>query len=126
MRTLTEKDLQHHIDLCLWRLGVYINTGRWTYESSATSLAEAEISLSKARKTAKRKIRRLGAKHPDSAASINWEWITHLLTAESWWFVLWLKDRGYTDLHQRREEIELLLLSQIGREIKRLGFQLER
>lgn len=125
MRTLTVMELNQQIDLCLWRLGVYVDTGRWTYESSVKSLAEAEESLSKARKTAKRKIRRLGAKYPDIAASINLQWIAYVLTAESWRFVLWLKDRG-ADLQQQREEIELLLIEQIGTEIKRLGFQLEQ
>ena len=127
MRTLTVNELQQHIDVCLWRLRTYIDTGRWTYESSATSLAEAEESLSGARKIAKRMIR-VSAKYPSIGTSSNVHWITYVLTAESWRFVLWLRDDcGYAcaDLQLRREEVELLLLTTIGVEIKRLGFQLD-
>ncbi len=125
MRTLTKKDLQEQIDVCLWRLGVYLDTGHWTHESSAQSLVEAEESLSQARKTAKRKIRRFGAKYPYMSTFTNRQWISYVLTAASLRFVLWLKDREYTDLQQQREEIELLLIEQIGTEMKQLGFQLE-
>jgi hypothetical protein len=125
IRTLTKEELQEQINLCLWRLGAYLETGHWTYESSAQSLAEAEELLLQARKTAKRKIRCLGAMHPHRRQFTNRQWISYVLTAASLRFVLWLKDREYTDLQQQREDIELLLIEQIGKETKRLGFQLE-
>lgn len=125
MRTLTKKDLQEQINVCLWRLGAYLETGHWTYESSAQSLAEAEELLLQARKTAKRKIRCLGAIYPYMSTLTNRQWISYVLTAALLRFVLWSEDREYTDLQQQREDIELLLIEQIGKETKRLGFQLE-
>ena len=59
--------------------------------------------------------------------SINWQWIAYVLTAETWRFALWLRDH-HGDAAEglpQQEEIELLFLSSLGAEIKRLGFQLD-
>lgn len=128
MRTMTVADLNQQIDLALERLRQCLNTPQsCAWPISSKSLAEAEELLIKARKKAKRKIRRLGAKYPSMSQSINWQWIAYVLTAETWRFALWLRDHcGYTaEGLRQQEEIELLFLCSLGAEIKRLGFQLE-
>ncbi len=58
--------------------------------------------------------------------SINWQWIAYVLTAETWRFALWLRDHcGDAAESLPQQEIELLFISSLGAEIKRLGFQLD-
>jgi hypothetical protein len=132
MRTLSKQRLQTLIDWCLLILDQYMDTGHWVFRPPRKSLAKMEKSVTKARQFARKKIRRadvlcslIGCK----VSTIHHMWIDYVLTADVWRFVLWLKEcgheHGYTDWQQQREEIELLLLAQIGKEIKRLGFQLE-
>ena len=128
MRTITVTELNQQIDLALERLRQCRTAPHYcAWPISSKCLAEAEKLLIEARKKAKRKIRRLGAKYPSMSQSINWQWITYVLTAETWRFALWLRDhRGdAAEGLPQQEEIELLFLSSLGAEVKRLGFQLD-
>ncbi len=128
MRTMTIAELNQQIDLALERLRQCLNAPHYcAWPISSKSLAEAEELLIEARKKAKRKIRRLGAKYPSMSQSINWQWISYVLTAETWRFTLWLRDHhGYAaEGLQQQEEMELLFICSLGAEIKRLGFQLD-
>lgn len=127
MRTMTVPELQEHLDLCLGILRQFLETGRWAYRVKARSLAQAEKLVSLSRKKARHKIRRLEAQCPHRRQSAIWQWVSSVLMAETWRFTLWLRDQrehAAEDL-QDQEEIELLLLSCLGAEIKRLGFQLD-
>jgi len=128
MRTMTVTELNQQIDLALERLSQCRKAPHYcAWPISSKCLAEAEELLIEARKKAKRKIRRLGATYPSMSQSINWQWIAYVLTAETWRFALWLRDhRGdAAEGLPQQEEIELLFLSSLGAEIKRLGFQLD-
>lgn len=128
MRTMTVEALKQQIDLCLWRLRYFMNTGKWTYRIKARSLAQAEQLVATSRKQAQRRIRRLDAQCPSVRQSLTGQWIASVLSAESWRFALWLRDHSdyaAKDWQQQQEDIELILISNLGKEIKRLGFELD-
>ncbi len=126
MRTMTITDLNDHIDLALQRLTQCIDAPQYSaWPLSSKNMADADDLLARTRKKA---IRRLDAKHSSANQSRKWSWIADVLAAETWRFAIWLRDyRGYTgaESRQQREEMELLFISHLGVEIKRLGFQLD-
>ena len=96
---------------------------------SVKSLPQLEASQARARKFARRKLRRMVARLPNRRRTIHQMWLFYVLEVEAWRFAVWLREQqgGWDqfDAANLGEEFELLFLSHIGAEIKRLGFELE-